>query len=608
MTTANPTSSTPQNSQNNLPAWDLSDLYSGMDDPQVNADLEKFKQLNQALSDTYKGKFVAISAADFLQALREVEAVSVLGSKLGVFAYLNMVTRMKDAAAVAFYQNIDEKMTEYAKPAVFFNLEINQLPETKIQELLADPGIAYYKPFLETVRRFKKHELSEPEEQIFLDKSVTSGGAWRRLYDELTAKLVFTVDGKNYNEAEISKLLQDQDPQLREKAGKEFNRVFKENAHILVYIYNMIIKDKAIGDDHRGYAHPVDRRNLVNQVDEKALEALTTAVREQYANISHRFYRLKAKWLGVEKLQNWDRNAPLPFCTDKHYSWEESVKIVLEAYERFSPELKKLAEPFFNPEHSWIDVPPRDGKRGGAFAMPLPEQYHPYLMLNFVGKQNDVLTLAHELGHGCHMRLSVTQGELNDETPLTLAEVASVFAEMITFQSLLSQLDDDKDKLCLIASKVNDMINTSLRQIAYHFFESRAHEERKNGEISIERFEQIWKEEITASLGDAVNIDENSISAWPVVSHFYHAPFYVYAYSFADCLVNSLYQVFQEGSVDDFQGKYLTLLSETGVKRYDELLKPFGLDANDPKFWNKGLSLISSYIDELERLDKKLGL
>ena len=243
-----------------------------------------------------------------------------------------MVTRMKDTAAVAFYQNIDEKMTEYAKPAIFFNLEINQLPEAKMQELLTDPGIAYYKPFLETVRRFKKHELTEPEEQIFLDKSVTSGGAWRRLYDELTAKLVFTVDGKTYNEAEISKLLQDQDPQIREKAGKEFNRVFKENAHILVYIYNMIIKDKAISDDHRGYDRPVDSRNLVNQVDETALKALTTAVREQYANIAHRFYRLKAKWLGVEKLQNWDRNAPLPFCTDKHYSWEESVKIVLEAY------------------------------------------------------------------------------------------------------------------------------------------------------------------------------------------------------------------------------------------------------------------------------------
>lgn len=593
---------------NNLPAWDLSDLYHSAEDKQIDKDLERFRKLNQKLAAEFKGKIKDISPADFYRALQNVEESSIIGSKLGVFAYLNMVTRMKDTAAVAFYQKIDEKMTAYSKPAIFFTLEINQLPETKFKQLLKDKQVARYKPFLERVRRFKKYELSEPVEAVFLDKSVTSGGAWRRLYDEHSAALVYTVDGKEYNDAEISKLLQDKDAKIREKAGKELNRVSRENAKLFTFIYNMIIKDKAISDEHRGYKTPVASRNLDNQVDDKALQALTSTVRSHYQDIAERFYRLKAKWLGVDKIQYWDRNAPLPFSDDKHYTWDETVKVVLDAYQRFSPRLRQLAEPFFDAAHSWIDVPPRDGKRSGAFAMPMPQKFHPYLMLNFVGKQNDVLTLAHELGHGCHMRLSIKQGELNDDTPLTLAEVASVFGEMITFQSLLANLDDDKAKLCLIASKVNDMINTSLRQIAFHFFETRCHEERKQGELSSERFEQIWLEEMRESLGKYVIVDDDSRSIWPIVSHFFHSPFYVYAYSFADCLVNSLYQVYQEGSVPDFADKYLTMLSQTGVKRYDKLLKPFGLDAGSPEFWNKGLQLISHYIDELERLDKKLKL
>ncbi len=592
--------------KNNLPAWDLTDLYLSMEDPQIGKDLETYKKQNQKLAKQYKGKIATITPADFYKALQLVEKNGILGSKLGVFAYLNMVTRMKDAKAVAFYQNIDEKMTDYSKPSIFFTLEINRLSKDKFNTLLKDKNVAFYRPFLERVRRFKDYELSEEVEEVFHDKSVTSGSAWRRFYDEHSAALVYKVDGKEYNDAEISKLLQDKDPIIREKAGKEMNRVCKENASFFTFVYNMIVKDKAISDSHRGYKSPVAARNLDNQVDDKALKALTDSVRAQYGNIAHRFYKLKAKWLGLKKIQYWDRNAPLPFSSDKHYTWDESVRIVLDAYQKFSPKLKKLAEPFFDKNHSWIDVPPRDGKRSGAFAMPMPEKFHPYLMLNFVGKQNDVLTLAHELGHGCHMRLSIKEGELNDDTPLTLAEVASVFGEMITFQSLLTQASDDKEKLCLIASKVNDMINTSIRQIAFHFFETRVHAERKQGELSAERLNTIWQEEMQESLGKYVIVDDDSKAIWPIVSHFFHTPFYVYAYSFADCLVNSLYQVYQEGSVKDFADKYLQMLSQTGVKRYDQLLKPFGLDAKSPEFWNKGLGLISSYIDELERLDKKV--
>ncbi len=590
--------------RSNLPAWDLSDLYSGINDPQVEKDLSAYLAYNQQLSDKYKSKVASLSAPDFAKAIKLYEQASVVASKLGIFAYLNMVTQMKNKEAVAFYQNINEKLTESGKLSIFFTLEINALSEEAFQALLKDKNVAFYRPWLEKIRLFKPYELAEDMEALLADKALTSSAAWVRLYDETSSKLKYIVNGKEYNDAELSKLLQDKDPKVREAAGKEMNRVNKENGELFTFIYNMIIKDKAISDDKRGFKSPIASRNLDNMVEDEVVDSLAEAVRAKYASISERFYKLKAKWLGKEKIQYWDRNAPLPFADDKKYSWDEAVKLVLEAYGEFSPKLQEVAKDFFS--HNWIDVPPRDGKRSGAFAMPMPEQFHPYLMLNFVGKQNDVLTLAHELGHGCHMRLSAKQGDLNDDTPLTLAEVASVFAEMLTFQSLLKKLDDDKAKLCLIASKVNDMINTALRQIAFHFFETKVHAERKNGELSEERIAEIWLEVMRESLGQYVIVDDDSKYIWPIVSHFFHSPFYVYAYSFADCLVNSLYQVYREKSVPDFADKYLHMLSETGIKRYDALLKPFSLNAHDKNFWDKGLSLIEEYIDELELLDKKV--
>ena len=599
------TSKTPASpEQNSLPAWNLKDLYNGTQDPRIEEDLEKYRRLNLQLAERFKGRLHDASPETFVEALQLCEELSVVGSALGNFAYLNMVTRMKDAEAVGFYQNVSEKLNDYAKPAIFFSLEINQLSQEKMAQLLASPQVAKYAPFLEVTRRFKEYELSEKEEEVFHEKNLTSSAAWVRLYEETSSRLQYHVDGKTYNDAEISKLLLDPDADLRAKAGKEINRVSGENAELFSFVYNMIVKDKSISDLRRGFKSPVAAKNLVNGVDDSAVKALADAVRENYAAIAHRFYKLKAKWLGVEKIQYWDRNAPLPFTRERLYSWDESVEIVLQAYQRFSPRLQQLADGFF--KNDWIDVPPRDGKRSGAFAMPLPQKYHPYLMLNFTGRQNDVLTLAHELGHGCHFLLSQTQGELNDNTPLTLAEVASVFGEMITFQSLLEQTQDPKDRLSLIASKVNDMINTAVRQIAFHFFETRVHNERREGELSAQRLCEIWLEEMRRSLGPSVNVDENSANIWSQVVHFFFSPFYVYAYSFADCLVNSLYQVYREKSVPDFEEKYLHLLSETGVKKYDRLLQPFGLDASAPDFWNKGLSLISEYIDELERLDKQL--
>ena len=590
----------------NLPAWDLTDLYKSIDDKQIAKDLKIYQKSALDFAKKYKGKIAKLSAKQFFEMATECEKRSVLGNKLGVFAYLNMVTQMKNAQAMTFYQNISEKLNDYSKPVIFLSLEINKLPEKKINEWMKDKKAAYFAPWLKRVRLFKKYELPEEIEEVLHEKSVTSGEGWERLYEETSARLKYIVDGKEYNDAEIAKLTLDKDAKTRAKAGREIARVCRENAPLFTLNYNMVIKDKAIEDIKRGFKTPVASQNLANRVDDKAVEALANTVRKNYANIAHRFYKLKAKWLKVKKLEYWDRNAPLPFEVDKKYSWEEAVEIVLKAYKEFSPKLYDLAKDFFDKKSSWIDVPPRDGKRSGAFAMPLPDEYHPYLFLNFTGKQNDVLTLAHELGHGCHMRLSSKQGDLNDATPLTLAEVASVFAEMLTFQSLLKTAKDDKERLCLIAGKVNDMINTAVRQIAFHFFETKVHDERREGEVSQARLAEIWKEEMAASLGEYVNIDEVTENNWTQVGHFFWRPFYVYAYSFADCLVNSLYQVYQEGKTKNFAEMYLDMLSKTGVERYDLLLKPFGLNAKDTKFWNKGLSLISSYIDELEKLDKKV--
>lgn len=591
--------------KNNLPAWDLSDLYKGINDPKIAKDLEAYRKKALKFASAYKGRVAQLSADEFLQAVQDIEKRSQLASRLGGFAYLNMVTQMKNSEAVAFYQNISEKLTDYVKPTIFFSLELNQLSAGQVKKLLQDKRIAKYKYWIQRVRRFKKYELSEQQEEILVEKSITSGDAWVRLYEESSSRLEFTVDGKTYNDAELSKLLLDKDAKLRRKAGKEMNRVLFANSHLFTFIYNMVMKDKAIEDKKRGFKTPVSARNLSEDVSDKSVEVLADTVKKHYKDIAHRFYKLKAKWLGVKKINYWDRNAPLPFANDVNYTWDEAVKIVLDAYKEFSPKLYAVAKDFF--DNNWVDVPPRDGKRSGAFCSGPLATEHPYLMLNFAGKQNDVLTLAHELGHGCHHQLRLKNGELNERSRMTSEEVASVFGEMIVFQSMLKNLKDDKAKLCLIASKVGDMINTAVRQIAFHFFELRAHNERKNGELSEQQLSQIWVEEMRDSLGDYVEVDEDSSHIWSMVGHFFFLPFYVYAYSYADCFVNSLYQVKQSGNVENFADKYLDMLSKTALEDYSKLLKPFGLNPNNSDFWEYGLSLISSYIDELERLDQKIG-
>lgn len=588
-----------------LPAWDLSDLYKSIKDPQIVIDIEKYRVSAAEFEQKYKGKLANLSADEFLTLIKDIENRSLIAGRLGGFAYLNMVTQMKNTEAVGFYQQIEETLTDYAKPTVFFSVEFNALPQEKIDMWLQDERVYEYRYWIKRVRKFKDYELSEAEERLLLEKSLTSGDAWVRLYEESSARLVYEVDGKKYNDAELSSLLLDKNADVRLKAGREMNRVLKENSHLFTFIYNMVIKDKAIEDEKRGFKTPVAARNMSEDVSDESVEVLAQTVRKHYKDIAHRFYKLKAKWLGVEKINYWDRNAPLPFVEDANYSWDEAVETVLSAYKGFSPKLYDIAKDFF--VNQWIDVPPRDGKRSGAFCSGPLATEHPYLMLNFNGKQNDVLTLAHELGHGCHHQLRLKNGELNEHSRMTSEEVASVFGEMIVFQSMLRNMKDDKARLCLIASKVGDMINTAIRQIAFHFFELRAHNERRDGELTAERLSQIWQEEMRASLGDAVVVDADSADIWSMVGHFFFLPFYVYAYSYADCFVNSLYKVSQSGKVENFADKYLEMLSKTALEDYSKILAPFGLNPEDADFWEYGLSLISSYIDELERLDAKIG-
>ncbi len=583
-----------------LPEWDLSEYYAGTDDKKINEDIALYAQKAEAFAAKYRGRVAKLDADEFLNALKDIEELDRIASKLGGFASLNSTTRLTDAKASALYQRVSEALSAAGTNLVFFGLEYNRLSAAQEKKLLADERIAFYKPYLKRLRKYKPYELSEEVEQTLLEKDVTSGSAWVRLYEESLSRLCYEVEGKKYNDAEIGKLCLHPDAAMREKSGKEINRVSAENSFQVAFIYNMIMKDKAVEDEKRGFKLPVSSRNLAEEVSDETVENLAQTVRDNYKNIAWRFYKLKAKLLGVKKIQYWDRNAPLPFEDDKEYSWEEAVKTVLDAYNQFSPKLYDVAREFF--DKPWIDVAPKDGKRGGAFCSgPLVDE-HPFLLLNFVGKRNDVLTLAHELGHGCHHQLRRENGLLNETTRMTTEEVASVFGEMLVFQSMLNNAKSKEEKISLLAMKVNDMINTAIRQIAFHFFETRAHNERKEGELTVERLNEIWLEEMRASLGPSVVVDEHSAHIWEQIGHFFFLPFYVYAYSFADCVVNSLYWLKLEGKVENFEDKYLKLLSQTAIGKYEDIFAPFGLNPESKEFWQGGLNLIAHYLDELEKL------
>jgi oligoendopeptidase F len=583
-----------------LPGWDLSDLYPGVDSAELKADLARMEQDAKDFAAAYAGKLADLEGDRLAQAIRDYERIDEVLSRIMSFAGLVYNGNMTDPELAQFYQSMQERVSAISTHLIFFTLEINRLDEQTLQSRLsASSDLAHYSPWLRDVRLYRDHQLSDELERMLHEKYVAGRAAWNRLFDETVASLRFPIGGKELTCAEALNRLSDRDPAVRKEAGQVVGRVMGENIRLFALVTNTLAKDKEIEDKWRNYPTPTSARNLSNRVEDEVVDALVSAVKDAYPSLSHRYYGMKARWFGQDRLDYWDRNAPLPDDADRSIRWDEARDIVLSAYGRFSPELASLGKRFF--DNAWIDAPVRPGKAPGAFAHPTVPSVHPYLLVNYQGKTRDVMTLAHELGHGVHQILAGSQGHLMSDTPLTLAETASVFGEMLTFRSLLDAETDPKRRKIMLATKVEDMLNTVVRQIAFFDFERRVHTERRESELTPERLGEIWMAVQTESLGPALRFDEGYRNYWSYIPHFIHSPFYVYAYAFGDCLVNSLYAVYQDAE-EGFAQKYLKMLAAGGTLRHQELLAPFGLDASDPAFWQKGLGVIRGFVDELEQM------
>ena len=588
-----------------LPEWNLNDLYPSLDSPEIKRDLEQADSDCATFEQDFKGRLAAMAAGDgagraLAEAVKRYEAIDDRLGRLVSYASLVYAGNTTDPVRAKFYGDVQERITAASLHLLFFTLELNRIDDAQLDAAMRDPALGHYRPWIEDVRKEKPYQLEDRVEELFHEKSVTCYSAWNRLFDETIADLRFKVAGKLLAIEPTLNLLQDADGKKRKAAAEALAKTFKENLRPFALITNTLAKDKEISDRWRGFKDIADARHLSNRVEREVVEALVAAVRSAYPKLSHRYYALKAKWFGKKSLPHWDRNAPLPKVAQRTIPWSDARATILTAYGAFSPKMAEVADEFFT--RNWIDAPVRPGKQPGAFAHPTVPSAHPYVLLNYMGKPRDVMTLAHELGHGVHQVLAAPNGPLMAPTPLTLAETASVFGEMLTFKKLLAQTTDNKQRKAMLAAKVEDMINTVVRQIAFYSFERAVHTERKNGELTAQRIGEIWLSVQGESLGPAIEIKPGYENFWMYIPHFIHSPFYVYAYAFGDCLVNSLYAVYEQ-SASGFAERYLTMLSAGGTKHHSELLAPFGLDARDPKFWDGGLGVIANLISELEALE-----
>jgi oligoendopeptidase F len=585
-----------------LPVWELSDLYPGNESAELKADIERARSEAKAVETAYKGKLDGLARNGGLgAAIQRMEALTDLTGKIGSYAYLQYVRNTQDPDSAKFLGDTSQTLTDLSSGLIFFSLELNRIDDAVMEAAFAaDPVLARYRPWFAELRKAKPYQLEDRIEELFHEKTVTGAAAWNRLFDETMAALKFKVEGEELGLEATLNLLSDRDENKREAAFHGLSGTLHTNARLFTHITNVLAKDKEISDRWHGFQDIADSRHLDNSVEREVVEALQVAVRAAYPRLSHRYYAMKAKWFGKSQLNAWDRNAPLPTSDERIFDWETAKATVMEAYAGFSPELARVAEPFF--EKGWIDAPVVDGKSPGAFAHPTVPSAHPYLMLNYLGKPRDVMTLAHELGHGVHQVLAGPQGALMAPTPLTLAETASVFGEMLTFRSMLEKTTDPQQRFAMLSSKVEDMLNTVVRQIAFYTFEREVHTARRQGELKTEQLNEIWLEISRESLGPAIKLNEGYDIFWSYIPHFIHSPFYVYAYAFGDCLVNSLYAQYERAN-EGFAERYFELLKAGGSKHHSELLQPFGLDARDPDFWSLGLGMIERLIDELEATD-----
>ncbi|OHV75446.1 M3 family oligoendopeptidase [Ensifer sp. LCM 4579] len=589
-----------------LPSWRLEDLYASASSEEFRADLAKAEADAIAFETKWKGKLAEAARKTGDEgigaAVKELETLEELMGRIASFAGLTYFSDTSKPANGKLYGDVQAKLTDISAHLLFFSLELNRVEDAAIDAVLeTDSLAAHYKPWILDLRKDKPYQLDDRLEQLFLEKSMTGAAAFNRLFDETVASLTFTVDGEALPLEMTLNLLQDPSPEQRRKAAMALAETFKANIRTFALITNTLAKDKEISDRWRGFQDIADSRHLANRVEREVVDALAAAVKDAYPRLSHRYYAMKAKWLGTEQMEFWDRNAPLPETPNAVIPWDTAKETVLSAYHGFAPEMAAIARRFFD-EH-WIDAPVRPGKAPGAFAHPTVPSAHPYVLVNYMGKPRDVMTLAHELGHGVHQVLAGAQGALMASTPLTLAETASVFGEMLTFRALLDRTRDKRERKAMLAQKVEDMINTVVRQIAFYDFERKVHTTRKKGELTADDLGELWLSVQGESLGPAIRLSEGYETYWAYIPHFIHSPFYVYAYAFGDCLVNSLYAVYRNAE-SGFQEKYFDMLKAGGTKHHSELLAPFGLNATDPSFWAQGLSMIEGLIDELEALDR----
>jgi oligoendopeptidase F len=589
-----------------LPEWNLTDLYEGSDSPRLTADLSKATADAERFAQEYRGRLAALAqgaeaAAKLGDALNQYEALQDLLGRLMSYAGLLYSGDTTDPARAKFLGDIQEKITNVSTQLLFFQLELNRIDDALLHAAASEAPLSRWRPWLEDIRKEKPYELEDKLEQLFHEKTITGSAAWNRLFDETIAALRFNVGGKELTLEPAFNLMQDAHEEVRREAAEAIGATLKNNLRIFTLITNTLTKDKEISDRWRGFKDVADARHLSNRVEREVVEALVAAVESAYPRLSHRYYKLKAKWFGKDALDYWDRSAPPPMVPTRSYSWTEAQETVLNAYRDFSPQMAEIAGRFF--EKRWIDAPVRSGKAPGAFSHPTVPSAHPYVLLNFQGKTRDVMTLAHELGHGVHQVLASRQGALMAPTPLTLAETASVFGEMLTFRALLSHANDKAQRRAMLAAKIEDMLNTVVRQIAFYSFERKVHTERRKGELTADKLCELWLSVQGPSLGPSIRLGPGYETFWSYIPHFIHSPFYVYAYAFGDCLVNSLYGVYQTGEAG-FTDHYFALLEAGGSKPYNELLAPFGLDARNPAFWDIGLEMIEGLITELEAMEE----
>ena len=587
-----------------LPQWRLDHLYPSMDSPEFAGDLRRAAADAKGFAAAYQGKLADLAKGPaagerLYETVRAYEALQDLMGRIMSYASLLYAGDTSDVARAKFYGDVQEKVTELAGELLFFELELNRLDDAALDRAMDGTPLGHYRPWLEDIRKERPHQLSDEIEQLFLEKSVSGAAAWNRLFDETVASLRFQCEGEELTLEPILARLQDSNEKTREAAAHALAKTFGANLRVFTLVMNALAKDKEISDRWRKFEDIADSRHLANRVEREVVDALVAAVTDAYPRLSHRYYKLKARWFGKDQLNHWDRNAPLPDAPSRVFTWSAARDTVLDAYRGFSPQMSDIARRFF--DEGWIDAPVRPGKAPGAFAHPTTPSAHPYVLVNYLGKPRDVMTLAHELGHGVHQVLAGGKGALMAPTPLTLAETASVFGEMLTFRALLAAAPDPATRKSMLAAKVEDMLNTVVRQIAFYTFERKVHTERRKGELTAEAISALWMSVQAESLGPAIKLGPGYDTYWAYIGHFIHSPFYVYAYAFGDCLVNSLYGVY-ERSHEGFAERYLAMLSAGGTKHHAELLAPFGLDARDPAFWGIGLSLIERMIAELEAL------